>query len=109
MYELGPNLSAGINRMAVELMVHLFVDTALQIPDPADDSKTAFTTPKDVIDYLAEHPDLTSGLEEKRPRWELALGTSLLCALIIRERESAKGSMKPRGHRKRTVRDTKGG
>jgi hypothetical protein len=89
-YELGPNLPISINRLANELMVQGLIGDVLQIQNPSDDTKPAFANPREVIDYLSSKPALMAPLEEKRPRWELAIGATLLCAIIIFERDAAR-------------------
>lgn len=87
-FELGEDLPAWINRWTLEMLVRSFVDAALEIRDPADETKPAFATPRDALDYLAKSADLKAILEERRPRFELAFGVSMLCALVIVQRES---------------------
>ncbi len=88
-YELGPDLPQGINRLACEMMVDWLMHTALQMKNPLDENMPAFASPREVLDYLAAKPALMAPLEEKRPRWELALGVTLLCASIIFDRDAA--------------------
>ncbi len=89
-YELGPDLPKGINRLACEMMVAWLMETALKMKDPLDENVPAFANPREVLDYLAAKPELMTPLEEKRPRWELALGVTFLCASIIFDRDAAK-------------------
>ena len=89
-YELGPNLPIGINRLANELVLQGLIGQAMQMKNPLDETKPAFANPGEVMDYLSGKPELVAPLEEKRPRFELAIGATLLCASIIFARNAAK-------------------
>jgi hypothetical protein len=88
-FETGDDMPYWINRLTVEAQVKGIVNSMLQIEDPVDPTTAAFGSPGAALDYLAERPDLTAILEDRRPRFELALGVSILCALIINHREAA--------------------
>jgi hypothetical protein len=94
-FEIGPDMPAGINRLALELMLRSFIDRALQIRDPSDESQPAFNDSSEVLEFIAGKPDLVAPFEERRHRWELALGVSLICATIISRREAIAASHSP--------------
>jgi hypothetical protein len=88
MYVLGDGVPTFINRTAIEWLVHIKVEALLGIRDP-DEKKPYFNTPQEVIEYISEQPEMMSLLEEQLPKYELAIGIALLCALIVSHREEA--------------------
>ena len=86
-YNLGPELPAAINRMALRVLLDNAVTRFLKIRDPLDENRLYFETPGQVLDYLHEHPDILQPLEERAPRLELALGTAMICGMIVLHRE----------------------
>ncbi|MDQ3802721.1 MAG: hypothetical protein M3416_02560 [Acidobacteriota bacterium] len=91
MYELGPGVPAAVNRWAGEVIIHTAVKNILKVKDPtSEEEKTAFDTPQEALDFISGRPELMAVLEERRPRYELALGVGLVCGLIVFHREKAK-------------------
>jgi hypothetical protein len=91
MYELGPGVPSAVNRWACELIVRFAVGNVLTVNDPtAVEPKPIFATPQEALDYLAMNPDIMTTLDERRPRYELALGVALICALIVNSRDKTK-------------------
>lgn len=91
MYELGPGVPSAVNRWACELILHFAVNNVLNVNDPTSvEPKPIFTAPQEVLDYLATKPEIMATLDERRPRYELALGVALICALIVNNRYKAK-------------------
>lgn len=91
MYELGPGVPRAVNRWACELILHFAVNNVLNVNDPTSvEPEPIFTTPQEVLDYLATKPEIMTTLDERRPRYELALGVALMCALIVNNRDKAK-------------------
>jgi hypothetical protein len=67
------------------------VDNVLNVNDPTSvEPKPIFNTPQEALDYLATKVDIMTTLDERRPRYELALGVALICALIVNNRDRAK-------------------
>ena len=91
MYNLGEGVPIGINRWALDFMMHTFIENTLFNTRKLKDElgKVPFETPREVIDYIANKPDLLKPLEEKLPRYEFALGLIMLCAMIVFERDRA--------------------
>ena len=90
-YDLGPNVPAGINRFAIETMMKEFADRMFSPEGPKDEQgQPFFSTPREFFDYLAKKPEVIAILEEKRRRYELAMGIALICALIVHHRERAR-------------------
>ncbi len=91
MYDLGPGVPVAINRWALELITRAFVDQVVSSDGPTDaDGSPIFKTPQEVFEYLSKKPELIAILEEKRPRYELAIGVVLICALLVHHRERAR-------------------
>lgn len=91
MYELGHGVPAAINRWAGEAIVSSAVKNIMEIKDPvSDEAEPAFATSQEALDYLSERPEIMAVLEERRPRYELALGIGIICGLIVYHRDRAK-------------------
>jgi hypothetical protein len=91
MYELGPGVPSAVNRWACELILRFAVDNVLNVNDPTSvEPKPIFNTPQEALDYLATKVDIMTTLDERRPRYELALGVALIFALIVNKRDRAK-------------------
>ena len=91
MYEVGHGVPAAINQWAGEVIIHSAVKNILEIKDPvSDEAEPAFATPQEALDYLSERPEIMAVLEERRPRYELALGIGIICGLIVYHRDRAK-------------------
>jgi hypothetical protein len=88
MYELGPGTPVAINRMALDVMMYLKVQTALDLKHPTED-KPCFTTYQEVVEFMADSPQIIETLEEQLPRYELAMAIALICALLVWFREAA--------------------
>lgn len=89
--ELGGPESRAVNRWACELILHFAVNNVLNVNDPTSvEPKPIFTTPQEVLDYLATKPEIITTLDERRPHYELALGVALICALIVNNRVKVK-------------------
>lgn len=94
MYELGPGVPSAINRWAGEVIIHTAVKNILDVKDPvSDEAEPVFATPQEALDYLSERPDIMAVLEERRPRYELALGVGIICGLIVYHRDRAKEAL----------------
>ncbi|MBI1310669.1 hypothetical protein GC176_05115 [bacterium] len=92
---IGPTVPLGVNHLANELLVRSAVARILEIKNPfSDDGSTVFNDPMEVIDHLSEHPELTAKLDERRPRFEFALGLVFACAVLVLERDSASKLLK---------------
>jgi hypothetical protein len=89
MYELGPGVPAAINRWAGDAIIYTAVKNILGVKDPVSE-EVAFANPQEALDYLAESPEIITALDERRPRYELALGVVLICGMIVFYRERAK-------------------
>jgi hypothetical protein len=91
MYNLGEGVPLGINRWALECMMHTFLENVLSNTRKLKDElgKVPFETPREVMDYIADKPDLIKPLEEKLRRYEFALGSVMICAMIVFERDRA--------------------
>lgn len=87
-YSLGPGMPVWVNRLACELLGRSFLERAVEIRLP-DSEHPVFSSPADVIKYIADKPELLAPLNEKLPRAELGVGILLICALIIHSREAA--------------------
>jgi hypothetical protein len=87
-FDVGEGAAEWINRGIVHFLWDSFLNHALTIPSPSNAEAPAFADARAVMDYVKNRPDLTSLLDEKRPRLELALGTTLLCGLIVAHRET---------------------
>jgi hypothetical protein len=88
MYVLGDGVPAFISRTAIEMLLHIKVEALLGVHDP-NEQKPYFSTPREVIEYISEQPEMMSLLEEQLPKYELVIGIAILCALIVSHREEA--------------------
>lgn len=88
MYVLGDGVPAFINRTAIEMLLHTKIQPLLEIHDP-DKQEPYFNTPQEVIEYISKQPKMMNLLEEQLPKYELAIGIALLCALIVSHRDEA--------------------
>jgi hypothetical protein len=97
-YPLGPDVPAGIQRLAFEMMFNYKATVVLEavqknaaeLEEIEDlDYTSPIQTKADVLTYLSEHPDVMEVLEGQLPKWELAIGIATLCALIILHRDRA--------------------
>lgn len=84
---VGVGVEAGINRMAVELMVNNMLNRLTTVEHPIDEGKPLFENRSAALAYLHENTDLLNVLEPDRPRWELGIGVGLICGSIIHHRE----------------------
>jgi hypothetical protein len=87
-FDIGPGVPAGVNRVAVELLTRNVVGHLLTVEDPLDD-KPIFTSPEEVFDYLLGNRDMLARLEKHQLRWELGIGVALICGTIVFHRERA--------------------
>jgi hypothetical protein len=85
---LGDGLPDFINSAAIEMLLDIIVKALLGVYDP-NEQKPYFNTPGEVIEYISEDPKMMSVLEEQLPKYELVIGISILCALIVSHREEA--------------------
>lgn len=87
-YDLGPGVPLGINRMALEHLMEGFLERVVQIDKPLGElGDKMFDTPADAVDFLRARPELLKPLDERLPRLELCIGTGMLCGLIIVHRD----------------------
>ena len=84
---MGPNVDAGINRMTVEMMLEATLNRLTAMEYPTDEGKPLFEGKADAIEYLSKNGEVIKVLEEKRPRWELAIGVGLICGMILLYRD----------------------
>jgi hypothetical protein len=91
MYALGPGVPGAVNQMALRIILHSAVRHVLESATNLEEElgKSYFKDPSEVLDYIAESPELTALLEERRPRFELGICVSIICALIVYHREQA--------------------
>ena len=88
-FEVGDGVPGWVKAGTINYLDVNFIASALKIPDPSNPDIPAFKDRQAFLDYVARKPELVSPLEAKRPRVELALGTGLLCAMIVEFRERA--------------------
>jgi hypothetical protein len=84
---MGPNVDAGISRMTIEMMLEDSLNRLTALEHPTDDGKPLFEGNADAIEYLSKNGEVLKVLEEKKPRWELALGVGLICGMILLYRD----------------------
>jgi uncharacterized protein YutE (UPF0331/DUF86 family) len=90
-YDLGPGVPAGINRMALELTTKTILDRMMEIHNPtATDKQLVFETFQEAIEYFENNQELIGIAEEKRRRWELGIGVAIICGLLINYKEELK-------------------
>ena len=90
MYNLGDGVPVGINRWAIDVMFKIFSSNVLESMKDIEKEigESPIKTPRDVLDYIADKPELLKPLEDRLPRFEFSLGLMLLCAILIHERDS---------------------
>lgn len=86
-YDLGPGVPSGINRMALDLLLKDAVTRITDIDDPANAGDKYFNTPAEALDYMKDNPTIVEPLEKNVPRMELCIGTAMICGLIVVHRE----------------------
>ena len=96
MFKLGDQIPVFINKFVVELMVRDFTTRVLGADGLKDDEgQPYFRPPWICMSTSYSNPSLIEPLEERRRRYELAMGVGLICALIIRHREEAEALFGP--------------
>lgn len=82
--ELGPGVSAAVNRFASELILRNFVEALLAagIDLESQLGRNPFSTPVEALKHLEGHPEAKKIFEEQVPKMELAFGVWLLLGLI---------------------------
>lgn len=87
-FSFAAGLQQFVNRMACEMLVGSAVDSLLKLNKPRTSPKErVFRSRREVMEYLAAKPKTTAPLDQRRPRIELALGTWILCGMVIFERD----------------------
>ena len=91
MFQLGPGVPAGVNQLAMELMLSAAVGRMLEIEKPHDSNgEKIFQNPEEVLAHLESNPELLEGsIGRHQPKWELGLGIALLCGLLVYYRDEA--------------------
>jgi len=86
--QLGPDVPAGINRIACETLVRLTVDRLQGVRVNIDGEEiTPMASSEAALDWLHSHQESLDILEQRLPRYELGLGVGMICALLIIRRE----------------------
>jgi hypothetical protein len=82
--DLGPGMMTSINRFALETMTTFFFQRLMGKGVELESTlgRNPFSSRQEVIDHLAQRPDLVAAWEDQLPRMELALATWLLIGLI---------------------------
>lgn len=94
MFEVGEGVPTAINRWACEAIIKTAVSNVLKVKKPfSEEEEPIFSSPQEVLDYLAERPEIMATLNERRPRYELAWGIGIICGLIVFHRDRAKEAL----------------
>ncbi|MGK7908442.1 MAG: hypothetical protein AB4040_14635 [Synechococcus sp.] len=87
-FDLGPGVPTGINRMALEVLFKDAVGQILKLDKPlGEEGEKMFSSPAEVIDYIKENPKVVAPLEDRVPRMELVIGTAMIAGLIVHHRD----------------------
>lgn len=97
MYLLGPDVPVAVNRMALEVMTYIKVGNALDSVKHPEEDRPYFNTSQEVMEFISEDPEIIEILDEQLPRYELAVGIVLICALLTSHREAALRIVGPDG------------
>lgn len=87
---LGDDVPIFINRIACECLVKRFVSLINEAEQSLPDSTDEFEDREAALKFFLAQPALTNRAEELRPRFELAIGIVLICALLIEQTDRAK-------------------
>ncbi|HEX8450998.1 MAG TPA: DUF4145 domain-containing protein [Longimicrobium sp.] len=92
MYSLGPDMPRAVKRMAMEALfeykTRVAADTARRIAEENPDwSLPPLETKHDFSNYAMEHPEVMQAMERQLPLWELAHGVTLLCSMIVHQKD----------------------
>ncbi|TDY04202.1 hypothetical protein [Thiohalophilus thiocyanatoxydans] len=90
---IGPGVDVGINRMAVEAMMENMLTKLTNTENPIEEGKPLFEGKGEALEYLSQNGEVLKVLEEKRPRWELAIGVAIICGLILLYRDKISDSL----------------
>ncbi len=84
MCDLGPGTAVAVNRFALNAIMLSVISNVMAagVSLEVKIGRNPFTTPADVINHLADRPDLTASVEDRLPRMELAFAYALLLELI---------------------------
>ncbi|MBF0103145.1 MAG: hypothetical protein HQK77_19775 [Desulfobacterales bacterium] len=84
---MGTNVNDSISRMTKEMILKDTLNILTVMEHPTEDGNPLFEGKADAIEYLSKNGKVLKVLEEKRPRWELALGVGLICGMILLYRD----------------------
>lgn len=86
-YDLGPGVPLGINRMALELLLHSSMQKMMEIKDPTNNDKEyIFETYQEALEYFKKDKELLKIAEEKLCKVELGIGVAIICGLLVHYR-----------------------
>jgi hypothetical protein len=99
-YDLGPDLPGGVQRLALEMMLEhkasIVLETVKSLHDEDPDSEAPiFKSTDDVVQFFRDQPDVQQALKRQVPLWELVIGISLLCSSIVYQRDRLRAALGP--------------
>ena len=90
---IGPGVDVGINRTAIEAMMENMLTKLITLEHPVEEGKPLFEGKGEALEYLSNNGEVLKVLEEQRPRWELAIGVSIICGMILLYRDKIADSL----------------
>jgi hypothetical protein len=81
--DLGPGVPVGVNGMAAELVVDMFLHGVAEREGVLPKEERLFNSPREALDHLSEMPDALAALQERALRLELGIGVVLICGMIV--------------------------
>lgn len=88
MYELGEGTSIAINRWARDVMMRIKVGHMIEVKHP-DGHEPYFKSADEVLRYVAGDRALIDVLDEQFPKYELAIGVTMVAAVLLWHRRAA--------------------
>lgn len=97
-FAIGPHFVDVVKSMALEMMMdyktHVVMAKAREIA-AEDEWDPGLKTREEVLDYFSESPELLKDFENQLPQWQMVVGISMICGMLVWHRERAARHLGP--------------
>ena len=97
-FELGPNVPAGVRRWALEMMMDykmaVISDVIARHRNEYPEHTLGLETRAELAQFILDKPEILKAFNEQLPQWELAIGLAIVCSMLIMYRDDLREGLK---------------